>query len=64
MTIIALDVMSGDLGAQECVPAALLALSGDAELQLQLVGDAALIERTLAAAGCTPKKKQQKIIKN
>jgi len=35
MTIIALDVMSGDLGAQECVPAALLALSGDAELQLQ-----------------------------
>ena len=54
MTIIALDVMSGDLGAQECVPAALLALSGDAELQLQLVGDAALIERTLAAAGCTP----------
>jgi len=33
MTIIALDVMSGDLGAQECVPAALLALSGDAELQ-------------------------------
>ena len=55
MTIIALDVMSGDLGAQECVPAALLALSGDAELQLQLVGDAALIERTLAAAGCTPK---------
>jgi len=55
MTIIALDVMSGDLGAQECVPAALLALSGDAELQLQLVGDAALIERTLAAAGCTAK---------
>jgi glycerol-3-phosphate acyltransferase PlsX len=55
MTIIALDVMSGDLGAQERVPAALLALSGDAELQLQLVGDAALIERTLAAAGCTPK---------
>ena len=55
MTLIALDVMSGDLGAQECVPAALLALSGDAELQLQLVGDAALIERTLAAAGCTPK---------
>jgi len=55
MTVIALDVMSGDLGAQECVPAALLALSGDAELQLQLVGDAALIERTLAAAGCTPK---------
>ena len=55
MTIIALDVMSGDLGAQECVPAALLALSGDAELQLQLVGDASLIERTLASAGCTPK---------
>jgi glycerol-3-phosphate acyltransferase PlsX len=55
MTSIALDVMSGDLGAQECVPAALLALSCDAQLQLQLVGDAALIERTMATVGCAPK---------
>ncbi|MBU3671280.1 MAG: phosphate acyltransferase PlsX [Sinobacteraceae bacterium] len=53
MTTLALDVMSGDLGAQECVPAALLALASDALLQLLLVGDAALIERTLAAHGCS-----------
>ena len=54
MTTLALDVMSGDLGAQECVPAALLALAGDPDLQLLLVGDAAIIERSLAAERCSP----------
>ncbi|MFM8518479.1 MAG: phosphate acyltransferase PlsX [Nevskiaceae bacterium] len=54
MTTLALDVMSGDLGAQECVPAALLALASDTLLQLSLVGDADLIERTLTAEGCRP----------
>ena len=44
MTVIALDVMSGDLGAQECVPAALLALASDPDLRLLLVGDPAAIE--------------------
>lgn len=53
MTTLALDVMSGDLGAQECVPAALLALAGDTQLRLLLVGDFALIERILDSAGCT-----------
>lgn len=51
MTVIALDVMSGDLGAQECVPAALLALGSDPALRLQLVGDPLIIEAALAAAG-------------
>ena len=48
MTVIALDVMSGDLGAQECVPAALLALASDPDLRLLLVGDPAAIEAGLA----------------
>ena len=51
MTVIALDVMSGDLGAQECVPAALRALAADPDLRLLLVGDPAVIEAALAAAG-------------
>lgn len=50
MTVIALDVMSGDLGAQECVPAALLALRADPAMSLLLVGEASLIERELEAA--------------
>jgi glycerol-3-phosphate acyltransferase PlsX len=50
MTLIALDVMSGDLGAQECVPAALLALESDSSLRLQLVGQASVIAPLLDAA--------------
>jgi glycerol-3-phosphate acyltransferase PlsX len=40
--------MSGDLGAQECVPAAVLALASDPDLRLLLVGDPAAIEAGLA----------------
>lgn len=50
MTLIALDVMSGDLGAQECVPAALLALEFDLSLRLKLVGQASVIAPLLDAA--------------
>ena len=42
--------MSGDLGAQECVPAALLALESDSSLRLQLVGQASVIAPLLDAA--------------
>lgn len=48
MTTIALDVMSGDLGARECIPAALLALRADPELTLLLVGDERVISAALA----------------
>jgi glycerol-3-phosphate acyltransferase PlsX len=50
MTVIALDAMSGDLGAQECVPAALRALAEDPALRLLLVGDPAVLGPLLAAA--------------
>ncbi len=50
MTLIALDVMSGDLGAQECVPAALLALESDPSLRLKLVGQASVITPLLETA--------------
>jgi len=50
MTLIALDVMSGDLGAQECVPAALLALESDPSLRLKLVGQVSVITPLLDAA--------------
>lgn len=50
MTLLALDVMSGDLGAQECVPAALLALESDSSLRLKLVGQASVIAPLLDAA--------------
>lgn len=49
MTVIALDVMSGDLGAAECIPAALQALQLDPELRLLLVGQTPLIESLLLA---------------
>ena len=49
MTVIALDVMSGDLGAQECVPAAQLALEADPLLRLKLVGLPTVIDPLLAA---------------
>jgi glycerol-3-phosphate acyltransferase PlsX len=44
MTAIALDVMSGDRGAQECVPGGLLALQNDPRLRLLLVGQREVIE--------------------
>jgi glycerol-3-phosphate acyltransferase PlsX len=50
MTLIALDVMSGDLGAQECVPAALLALASDSSLRLKLVGQSSVMAPLLDAA--------------
>ncbi|MBM4192057.1 MAG: phosphate acyltransferase PlsX [Gammaproteobacteria bacterium] len=50
MTVIALDVMSGDRGAQECVPAALRALDADSELRLLLVGNPSEIESLIAKA--------------
>lgn len=50
MTIIALDVMSGDLGPAECVPAALRALEADPALQLQLVGTPQVLEEALTRA--------------
>jgi len=50
MASIAVDVMSGDRGAPECVPGALRALAADPELQLILVGDPSIIEPALAGA--------------
>ena len=50
MASIAVDVMSGDSGAQECVPGALRALAADPSLELILVGNPAIIEPELAAA--------------
>jgi phosphate acyltransferase len=51
MASIAVDVMSGDSGAPECVPGALRALEADSELELILVGDPRIIEPLLAEAG-------------
>lgn len=39
MTVIAVDVMSGDRGARECIGGALLALAAEPDLHLKLVGD-------------------------
>lgn len=50
MPVIALDVMSGDVGARECVPAALLALAADPALELRLVGQRDVVEGELAQA--------------
>jgi glycerol-3-phosphate acyltransferase PlsX len=50
MASIAVDVMSGDSGAPECIPGALRALSADPALELILVGDPAVIEPALAHA--------------
>jgi glycerol-3-phosphate acyltransferase PlsX len=50
MASIAVDVMSGDSGAQELIPGALLALRHDPDLELILVGKTAVIEPVLAAA--------------
>ena len=50
MASIAVDVMSGDSGASECIPGALRALAVDPALELILVGDPAVIEPALAHA--------------
>src|SRR6186713_1868599 len=48
MPSVAVDVMSGDSGAPECIPGALLALATDPTLELILVGDPSVIEPALA----------------
>jgi glycerol-3-phosphate acyltransferase PlsX len=48
MASIAVDVMSGDSGAPECIPGALRALAADPSLELILVGDPSVIEPALA----------------
>ena len=50
MPSIAVDVMSGDSGAPECIPGALLALAADPALELILVGLPETIEPALASA--------------
>ncbi len=50
MASIAVDVMSGDSGAPECVPGALRALIADPHLELILVGQPAVIEPAVAQA--------------
>ena len=50
MASIAVDVMSGDSGAPECIPGALRALAADPALELILVGNPAVIEPALADA--------------
>ncbi len=51
MASVAVDVMSGDCGAPECVPGALRALVADPALELILVGKPEVIEPALAQAG-------------
>jgi len=50
MAPVAVDVMSGDRGAPECVPGALRALVADPRLELILVGNPEVIEPALAGA--------------
>jgi phosphate acyltransferase len=50
MASVAVDVMSGDCGAPECVPGALRALAADPTLELILVGKPEVIELALANA--------------
>ena len=50
MASIAVDVMSGDSGAPECIPGALRALAADSALELILVGNPTIIESALAQA--------------
>ncbi len=50
MASIAVDVMSGDSGAPECIPGALRALAADPTLELVLVGDPNVIQPVLAQA--------------
>ncbi|MEO8065127.1 MAG: phosphate acyltransferase PlsX [Pseudomonadota bacterium] len=50
MASIAVDVMSGDSGAPECIPGALRALAADSALELILVGIPEVIEPALVGA--------------
>jgi phosphate acyltransferase len=50
MPSIAVDVMSGDSGAPECIPGALRALAADPALELILVGQPSVIEPAVAGA--------------
>jgi glycerol-3-phosphate acyltransferase PlsX len=50
MASVAVDVMSGDSGASECIPGALRALAADSSLELILVGQPDVIEPAIAAA--------------
>lgn len=50
MTTLAIDAMSGDTGAEACVPGALRALESHPGLQVLLVGRTATIEQQLAAS--------------
>jgi glycerol-3-phosphate acyltransferase PlsX len=50
MPSIAVDVMSGDSGAPECIPGALRALAADPALELILVGQPTVIEPAIAGA--------------
>jgi glycerol-3-phosphate acyltransferase PlsX len=50
MPSVAVDVMSGDSGAPECIPGALRALAADPALELILVGQPAIIEPAIAGA--------------
>src|SRR3954471_9751461 len=50
MASIAVDVMSGDSGAPECIPGALRALAADPALELILVGQPNVIEPAIAGA--------------
>jgi glycerol-3-phosphate acyltransferase PlsX len=50
MASIAVDVMSGDRGAPECVPGVLRALAADPALEVILVGKPEIIEPALAGA--------------
>ena len=50
MASIAVDVMSGDRGASECVPGVLRALAADPALELILVGKPEIIEPAMAGA--------------
>jgi glycerol-3-phosphate acyltransferase PlsX len=50
MPSVAVDVMSGDSGAPECIPGALRALAADPALELILVGQPAVIEPAIAGA--------------
>jgi len=50
MASIAVDVMSGDCGAPECVPGALRAVAADPALEVILVGNPEIIEAALAGA--------------
>jgi phosphate acyltransferase len=50
MPSIAVDVMSGDSGAPECIPGALRALAADPALELILVGLPSVVEPAIAGA--------------